>query len=128
MAPLNATLEYTKNAVMTASKAKLIVLMYEGAVRFVEQARFHLKRGNTAGCGTAISNAYNVVSELKVSLDREAGGQVGEKLSDDLERLYTFILEQLVNANMERNEESLEDALEILTILKEAWEEIVHQA
>jgi len=125
---LNATLEYTKNAVMTASKAKLIVLMYEGAVRFVEQARFHLKRGNIAGCGTAISNAYNVVSELKVSLDPEAGGEVGKQLSIDLERLYDFVLEQLVEANMERSEQNLEDVLEVLGTLKSAWEDIVHQA
>lgn len=122
MAPVNATLEYTKNAVMTASKGKLIVMMYDGAIRFAEQARFHGNRGSYAACGTAISNCYNVVSELKVSLDPEPGGEIGKKITDDLSALYAFLMEQLVSANVDRNMENIDGVVEVLTVLREGWD------
>ena len=122
MAPVNATLEYTKNAVMTASKGKLIVMMYDGAIRFAEQARFHGQRGNYAACGTAISNCYNVLSELKVSLDPEAGGPIGKKLTDDLSALYAFMMDKLVEANVERNMENIDSVVEVLKVLREGWD------
>ncbi len=125
MAPLNATAEYTRNTVMTASRGKLVVLMYEGAVRFVEQARFHLERNNAAACGTAISNAYNIVSELKVALDPESGGEVGKGLATQLDNLYTFILDRLVNANVDRPLEDIEAVLDVLNTLKEGWDGIL---
>lgn len=127
MAPVNATLEYTKNAVMTASKGKLIVMMYDGAIRFAEQARFHGSRGAYAACGTAISNCYNVISELKVALNPEPGGEVGKKLTDDLSALYAFILEKLVEANVERNMQNIEDVIELLTTLREGWDGAAQQ-
>ncbi|MCA9321054.1 MAG: flagellar export chaperone FliS [Planctomycetes bacterium] len=128
MAPVNATLEYTKNAVMTSSRAKLVVMMYEGAIRYVEQARFHLDRKSHAACGTAISNAYNVISELKVCLDYESGGEIGRDISTNLERLYTFMLETLVTVNSSRDPENLDHVRELLGTLKSAWDEIVGQA
>ena len=119
---MNATLEYQKNAVMTASKAKLVVMMYDGAIRFAEQARYHAERDNHAACGTAISNCYNIVSELKVALDAEVGGDDGRKLVADLTALYTFIMDQLVEANVDRDMKHVDDALEVLRTLKEGWD------
>jgi len=123
---MNATLEYTKNAVMTASRAKLVVLMYEGAISHVEQARFHLERNNVAGCGTAISRAYSIVSELKVALDFEASPEVGE-VARRLESLYTFVQDRLVQTNIERDAGDLQAVLDVLRTVKEGWDGIVHQ-
>ena len=125
---MNATAEYTRNAVMTASRGKLVVMMYEGAIRFTEQARFQLARNNVAACGTAISNAYNIVSELKVALDPEAGGPAGEKLVTNLDALYTFVLDSLVNANVNRSVDDLDNVLEIVNTLKEGWDGILDHA
>ncbi|MFT7617207.1 MAG: flagellar protein FliS [Planctomycetota bacterium] len=127
LAPVNATLEYTKNAVMTASKAKLIVMMYEGAIRFAEQARFHGNRGSHAACGTAISNCYNIVSELKIALDPEPGGVIGKKITEDLAALYAFVLEQLVGANVDRNMDNIDNVLDVLKVLKEGWDGAAQQ-
>lgn len=125
---MNASLEYTRNSVMTASRTRLVVLMYEGAIRFTEQARFQMKRGAHAACGTAISNAYNVISELKVALDPEAGGAEGRHIAVNLERLYTFMLESLVTANMSRKEEPLTNVLDLLGTLKSAWDQVASAA
>lgn len=112
---------------MTASKAKLIVMLYDGAIRFGEQARFNGKRGNYAACGTAISNCYNIVSELKVALDPEPGGAIGKKITEDLSALYAFVLEQLVEANVERNMDNIGNVLDVLTVLKEGWDGAAQQ-
>lgn len=113
---------------MTASRGKLVVMMYEGAIRFVEQARFQLERNNVAACGTAISNAYNIISELKVAVDPDAGGEVGKEIAANLDGLYTFILDSLVNANVNRSTEDLENILEIVGTLKEGWDGILEHA
>lgn len=125
MSTLNATYEYTKNSVMTASRGKLVIMMYEGAMRFAEQARFQLRRGNHAACGTAISNCYNIVSELKIALDYEAGGAPGKKIAQDLNRLYTFVMDRLVESNLNRDEKSIEAVLDVLGTLKEGWDQAV---
>ncbi len=127
MAPVNATLEYTKNAVMTASKAKLIVMMYDGAIRYAEQARFHGNRGSYAACGTAISNCYNVISELKVSLDPDPQGLTAKKICEDLSALYVFIMSELVSANVERDMEKIDGVLSVLAVLKEGWDGAAQQ-
>ena len=121
MSANSPTATYTRNAVLSASRARLVSLMYEGAIRFVEQARYNLDRGNTAACGAAISRAYNVVSELKVALDFEAGGEVGGEIASNLDRLYGFAMDALVAANVERSREKLDEVLEVLKILEGGW-------
>jgi flagellar secretion chaperone FliS len=122
----NATSEYTRQAVLTASPVKLVVLMYDGAIRFMEQARLHLRRNANAACGSAITRAYNVVSELRLSLDFDAGGPRGKEIARELERLYTFVLDTLVQSNVERSDESLADAIVIMRTLKEGWDGIAN--
>lgn len=112
---------------MTASRGKLVIMMYEGAIRFTEQARFHLNRGNISGCGTGISNAYNIVSELKVALDPAVKGDQSRAICEELEALYVFVMDKLVEANVERKVESLEAVLEILNVLKGGWDEALKQ-
>lgn len=112
---------------MTASRGKLVIMMYEGAIRFAEQAKFHLNRGNISACGAAISNSYNIVSELKVALDPDAKGPASKKICSELESLYQFVMTKLVEANVERKEECLDAALDILGVLKSGWDEALQQ-
>lgn len=122
------TAEYTKNTILTASDAKLVVLMYEGAIRFVRQASFHLKHENTAGCGQAISRAYNVLSELRLSLDMNSGDEKADELAKDLTGLYSFMMQQLVDANVNRDMKVLESVEELLDTLKSGWDGVLETA
>jgi flagellar secretion chaperone FliS len=118
---MNATLEYRRNAVMTAPPEKLVVMMYDGAIRYTRQAIQQMEARNIGECGRLIGCAFSVVSELKVSLDPHAGGAAGAKLSGELERLYGFVMDELVKANRERKPEILQGALDVLVTLREGW-------
>lgn len=126
--PINAANEYTRQAVLTASPVKLVVLMYEGALRFMEQARVHMRRNAVAACGQSINKAYGVVSELRLSLDAEAAGPAGRPIAQGLERLYNYVLDELVNANVERSEARLDHAVAVMRTLKEGWDGVVRAA
>lgn len=118
---MNATLEYRRNAVMTAPPEKLVVMMYDGAMRYTRQAIQKMEAGDVAECGRLIGCAFSVVSELKVSLDPRAGGEEGARLARRLEQLYTFVMDSLVQANRERKPGPLEGVLDVLGTLREAW-------
>ena len=120
--------EYTKNTILTAGDLKLVVLMYEGAIRFLWQASFHLEQKNTAACGAAISRAYDVVSELRLALDLETGEAGADAISLDLNNLYSYLMEQLVAANVSREADVLESVREIIETLKEGWDGLLAAA
>ncbi|MEE9391611.1 MAG: flagellar export chaperone FliS [Planctomycetota bacterium] len=121
---MNATLEYQRNAILSASREKLVLLMYDGALRFARQSMVQLDKGNHAEYGRLISRTFNIVSELKVSLDREAGAQIASRL----DQLYRFVMDALVKANANRSKKDLEDALKIMTTLREGWAGIIASA
>lgn len=121
---MNATAHYTRNTILTASPQKLVVLMYDGAIRYARQAIVHMDRGDVASCGTAIGKAFNVISELKVSLDADAAGPDGRAIIDELSRLYAFAMDRLVAANSKRRREDLTAVIETMEILRGAWAEI----
>ena len=116
----NAARAYRQQAVLTASKEKLVVLLYEGAIRYVDRALHAMQADNVAGVGEALSKAFAVVGELRSSIDREQGGDI----AGDLDRLYGFIQDQIVLANRDRRPEPLTDARRILSTLKEGWDAI----
>jgi len=117
----NAARAYRQQAVLTASKEKLVVLLYEGALRYMDRALHALEAEDIAGCGEAISKAFAVIGELRSSLDREKGGEIGE----NLDRLYGFVQDQMILANRERTAAPLTQAREVISTLKEGWDAVI---
>ena len=117
----NAASLYRRNAVLTASREKLVVLLYDGALRFIDQASMGFETGAYAEIATGISRAFGVVSELRSTLDHEQGGDVAA----NLDRLYRFVQDRLITANRERHLESLNEARRVMATLKEAWDGIL---
>jgi flagellar protein FliS len=115
---------YRQNAVLTASPEKLVVLLYEGAIRHMEKCRLGLSDPATrrnAATGESLGKAYSIIGELRSTLDHEAGGEIAA----NLDRLYDFTLEQLHEANVNRNPEPVENGLRVMRTLKEAWDGIL---
>jgi len=106
--------------VNTADQGKLILMMYDGAIRFVEIAKTKLTENDVAGKGIYISKAEAVISELMASLNMESGGEVALSL----EKLYVFMNKQLRIANVNKDTKPLDVVLNILNELKEAWVKI----
>jgi flagellar protein FliS len=123
-ANLAAAKTYQRQAILTASPEKLIKLLYDGAIRFLERAKLGLSDPSTArsaGVGEALGRSLAIVSELRTSLDHERGGEI----SQQLESLYEYCTDQLTQANVERTPEGVENALRVLRTVKEGWDAIV---
>jgi flagellar protein FliS len=106
---------------MTASREKIVAMLLDGGMRQVARAREGIRNGDGAAVGTAITKAFAIVSELKSALDPERGGEIAR----NLDRLYAFILQRLVSANAARQDQPLEEACNILIVLKEGWDGVL---
>lgn len=119
-----AAATYQRNAVMTASPEKLVKMLYDGALKNLEQARVGLEDEQTArseAVGNALSKAMGIIGELRASLDHAAGGDIAR----DLDALYEFALDQLSTSNIERTTAGVVTTTEIMRTLKEGWDGIV---
>jgi flagellar secretion chaperone FliS len=119
-----AAATYQRNAILTASPEKLVKLLYEGAIRNLEQSRQGLNDAGlcrSAEVGNALGKAIGIVSELRVSLDPQAGG----KIANDLDRLYDYSLDQITQANATRTPQGVDNALQVLRTLKEGWDAVI---
>ncbi|MBL8726009.1 MAG: flagellar export chaperone FliS [Planctomycetes bacterium] len=124
MSHAQAAAVYQRNAVLNATPEKLVVMLYDGAIKNLERARIGLsdpKTARTPEVGQALSRAIGILGELRASLDHAAGGQIAR----DLDRLYEFSLDQLSQANLARTPIGVVNALKVLRTLKEGWDGIV---
>lgn len=120
MVPSRFRKEYRYNEIATSSQGKLIIMMYEGAVKFVNLAIEGLDHKDLSKKGLYINKAHDIINELSLALDLKKGGEVAQKL----ESLYQFILHQLTIANIKSDRKALETILNVLTPLLEAWTEL----
>ncbi|OCG17083.1 flagellar export chaperone FliS [Gilliamella sp. App6-5] len=104
-----------------ASPHQLIVLLFDGALNAIKLANLYIEKGNIVGKGNAISKAINIVDNgLKSCLDLEKGGEIAE----NLDRLYQYISQQLVLANLHNDKEKLQTCFDLLNNIAESWREI----
>src|SRR5580692_9826820 len=115
--------KYKTTSVQSASREKLLLMLYEGSIRFIKQAIAAIEKKDIAGRGMNIGRAYDIVAELSNTLNFEAGGD----LAKTLEQLYMFVTEQLTKANAKNDKKPLEDALKIMETLYSGWVEAVEK-
>jgi len=113
---------YQKTQVTTAKPEKILLMLYEGAIKFNKLAILKMKEKNVAEKGKNISKTLAIISELMNTLDHEKGGQIAA----DLENLYMFIMDKLIEANMYNRVEELEVVERLLTTLYTAWQDVVN--
>lgn len=114
-----------ETGVESASPHKLIVMLYDGALVSVLSALTHMKAGNIAAKGTAISKAITIIDNgLRAALDKKAGGEIAA----GLESLYEYMSARLLQANLNNQPELLEEVHKLLSDLREAWNAIAPKA
>ena len=119
-AALRAQRQYQQSQIETASPTRLIVLLYDGAIRFSSLGLEALREQRYEDQNLYLLKTQRIVTELMTSLDRNAGGDVAANLY----RIYSYVMEQLVRANMQDDAALLQDAIKTLTDLRETWMEI----
>ncbi len=113
--------EYQANSVGTADQKQLIVMLYEGAIRFIQTAETNMASFKTYDKANAnILRAQDILTELMVSLNIEQGGEIAQNLFN----LYAYAKTQLLEANVQKKAELLKPVKKIITELLEAWKQI----
>jgi flagellar secretion chaperone FliS len=115
--------QYKRNSILTASRGQILLMLYEAAIQNVKKASAAIERRDVAAKGVAIGKAHDIINELMNTLDFEVGGQIAR----DLERLYNFMTETLVKANLENNQDHLARVQKLLETLLDGWRGAVSQ-
>ena len=115
--------QYKHTQVTTVDKGRLIVLLYEGAINFLRQAKESVEAGDIAGKSNNINRALDIIAELNQSLNMNEGGEI----SINLRRLYLFWSEHLIQAKIRKDTRNLDEVLGMLDSLNEAWNYAVNQ-
>ena len=111
---------YKKASVNTLDQNKLIIMLYDGAIKNASFAVEHMKSGEIEKVHNCLIKAKNIVTELMATLNMERGGDVAK----NLQSLYSYMFSQLIEANMEKKTQPIVVVIELLKELRVAWVEI----
>jgi flagellar protein FliS len=120
----SATRAYRSTQIETATPGRLIVLMYDGAIRFLTEANRGLCAGDFYRFSDGLKRAQPIIAELMSSLDMEAGAEIAANLL----RVYGFLFDSLTEASLRQEPETVEMVLGHLRTLRGAWEEAERKA
>ena len=109
--------DYLRTQIETASKEQLLLMFYDGAIRFTGRARLAIERGDIEDRNYCIKKANAVIAELDATLNHEIGG----KIAQDLDSLYQYMLHELNVATIKNSAESLVRVEEMLSGLRATW-------
>lgn len=112
---------YSQAQVTSVDHKRLLMLVFEGGLRFLRQAREALAADDLRRFGEALSRAQAIISELQATLDFERGGEI----SPSLNRLYDFMLLHLVDANVTRSVRHMEDVVRVFETIAGAYRAVI---
>jgi len=108
---------YLRNAVMTARPEQLQLMLYDGAIRFASQAREAIEKREIENSFNLLTRAQNIVREMENGLRHE----VSPELCSQMASLYRFVFSKLVDANVNKDVQAVDDALKALPHQRETW-------
>jgi len=114
---------YTTSSVLTASPERLVVMLYDGSIRFLRQAAAAMRSEDRAAALKGVQRAQAIINELNTSLDMSQG-----QVSTQLRAIYLFSKRHLTEALIERSPEKIDEVIRLLVELREAWEQVAGQA
>ena len=113
--------QYQNNQILNASPEQILILLYDGSIRFCRQAIQAMDAGDRTGQAEKISRAMAIVCEFANTLDHKVGGQI----ATDLDALYGFMTRELTRANLKNDRKALETVENLLTGLRSTWVEAI---
>lgn len=119
----NAYQKYKNTSIQSASREKLLLMLYEGAIKFLKLGIAAAEQKKIAERGTNIGRCYDIILELNNTLDHK----VAPDIAKNLEQLYMFITDKLTQGNISGDPKHLRDALKVLETLYEGWVKAVEQ-
>ncbi len=115
---------YRQHSVMGASPVQLVVMLYDGALRFMEEGKRAIIAKDLETQNFKLQRAQKIVFELMSTLNMSEGGEVARNLLG----LYTFIVNELVEGNISDDTHRIDNAMKTMSDLRESWAEIERSA
>ena len=111
---------YYQTQIQSRSPLELVVMLYDGALRFLQQTVDAMQSGDLVAKRDSLSRAMAIVTELHGMLDLEQGGEVAASLDS----LYTYMMERLTTANQQRDKAPVAEVMRLMSGLRDAWSQI----
>jgi flagellar protein FliS len=111
---------YRRTEVQSSSPMELVVMLYDGAIKFTLEAREAIARKDVRARTTAVSRALAIIAELQNTLNMKEGGDVAR----ELDRLYPYMSMRLLEVTAKADQKAAEDVLKILRTLRDGWSQI----
>jgi flagellar secretion chaperone FliS len=115
---------YANQQIETASPEQLLLMLYDGAIRFMNEATKALAENDLESFNTKLIKTQNILSELMSSLDMKVGGE----LAGNLFRLYEYLHYRLVQANIKKDQVMLDEVLGHMKDLRVTWDQAIRQS
>ena len=116
--------KYNQVQIKAANRSKLVVLLYQGAIRFMKKSILHIEQKDMEGKGKALIRAQDIILELTYALDQDLLSK-NDPLTQNLQRLYLYSYRRLLYANLHLEIEPIEEVIKIMQGLLAAWEQVV---
>lgn len=117
MTQQNAYNNYRNNVIMTASPQELTLMLYDGALKFCRQAMLAIDEGKIKEAHEYIVRVEDIIEEFQATLDKKY------EISSNLELLYDYIYRRLVEANIQKDKDILEEVYGLIKELRDTWKE-----
>ena len=115
----NAYQKYKNTQIETANQEKLLIMMYNGAIKFSKQAKEAINRNDYEAVNNSLVRTQAILLELQATLDHQKGGEIAE----NLDALYDYMKRRLTDANVDKEKEPIDEVIDMLNELKETWVE-----
>ncbi|MCM1185063.1 MAG: flagellar export chaperone FliS [Lachnoclostridium sp.] len=119
MALPNAYAQYNNSKILTATPAELTLMLYEGAIKFCNVAEVAIEQKNITKAHDNIMRTQRIIDYLRQTLDMKY------PVAQDFERIYVYLSERLVQANLKKDKEILEEVLMHLRSVRDTWKEVM---
>ncbi len=113
---------YLRSKVMTATPAELTLMLYEGAIKFVNKAIMSIEKDDVMGAHNNLMKTQRIIEELRASLDHKY------PVAKEFDTVYEYILRRLVETNIKKDKDILEEVLEHLRTMRDTWKEVMKNA
>ncbi len=119
MALPNAYAQYNNSKILTASPAELTLMLYDGAIKFCNIAIMGIEQKDIQKAHSNIVRVQRIIEEFRSTLDRKY------PVSEDFDRVYVYLLQRLLEANLHKDPEILKEVLTHLRSMRDTWVEVM---
>ncbi|HEV7751473.1 MAG TPA: flagellar export chaperone FliS [Baekduia sp.] len=123
MNPYASPQAYRQSAVLTATPEQLVVMLYDGAVRFLRQAEIAMREGAFLHSYEKLGRGEAIIDELIATLNMDTG-----EIAERLQAIYIFQKRTLIEARVQRDDVKIGQVVALLSSLREAWAKLAEQA